>query len=569
MKGTLKEQKNKISKRIAEKTYINYLLILIFSIIICIPLLNKNLNIYRDDGVQHVCRLIGTYQTLTSGQFLPMIISGFCNNFGYSWNIFYSPFTAYVPLIFKVFNFSFTNCLKLFIFAVTVLSGITMYKFVLKVTNNKNISTLAAILYILAPYRLTDMYIRVAIAELASFIFLPMVFNGLYTIINEEKNTNLLAWGTIGLILTHTVITLYTAILSFIYLLLFIKKLKNKNIIIKLAKNLLFAIIITSFYWVGLLQHYLATSYEVFVPGRMERVDVLKELKVQFHELFITQKEQTMIFAIGLVQVVGIVISPIAFKNIPKEYKKICVIFLTLGIILTFMTLTFFPFEKLPNVLTMLQFTFRLFEFTSFFFAFVAAINYGILINSFRMRDVVILSTIAILLLVPYKSKLSYDLKYNEKALMEPKRITQNTGRVHAGMASMEYLPSNAFNHLEYIADREDVPIILNASKASISEYKKDGSNMEYKISDITEDIDIEIPYIYYLGYRVYINDKEIPYVESENGFVQIKITTDICNNGNANVKIKYVGTNAMIIFFIISAVTILFYSILCFKEYK
>ena len=76
-----------------------YLYILLISIIVCIPLMNKNINIYRDDGIQHVCRLIGTYQTIRSGEMLPMIMASFCNNFGYSWNIFYSPLTAYAPLM--------------------------------------------------------------------------------------------------------------------------------------------------------------------------------------------------------------------------------------------------------------------------------------------------------------------------------------------------------------------------------------------------------------------------------------------------------------------------------------
>lgn len=52
-------------------------------------------------------------------------------------NIFYSPLTAYVPLIFKIFNFTFTNCLKIFMFAVTLLSGITMYTFMMNVTKIK------------------------------------------------------------------------------------------------------------------------------------------------------------------------------------------------------------------------------------------------------------------------------------------------------------------------------------------------------------------------------------------------------------------------------------------------
>ena len=534
------------------KNNIQYIFILIASIIICIPLLSKNLDIYRDDGIQHVCRLIGTYESLNTAEFLPMIMSNFCNNFGYSWNIFYSPFTAYAPLFFKIFNLSFVNCIKLFMFAITLLSGITMYRFVFKVTKNKTVSVFASILYILAPYRITDMYIRNALSELASFVFLPIVFNGLYTILNEEQKSYILAWGAIGLFLTHSVITLYTAILCFIYLLIFIKKLKNKKVLITLVINLLFIIVITSFFWVGLIQHYFATTYEVFVPGRMQRFDVMKSLKVSISQLFYTSSNQTMIFDIGIVTIIGLILTPLAYKKVPKEYRKINILFLILGLVLVIMTLKFFPFEKLPNFLTMLQFTFRLFEFTSFFFAFVTAVNFGAIIKNFNFKDITLLSIVLCLLILPYNSKISYEVNFNEKDLIEPVPLTERTGRVHAGMASMEYLPSKAFQNLDYIVDREDVPIILNENSQSIIQnYEKKGSNLFMEIQNVKEETNIELPYIYYLGYRVYANNQEISYTESNKGFIQININED------AQITVKYTGTNAMIILFIISIISL------------
>lgn len=560
-------------KKISSKAYINYILIIIASIIICLPLASKNLNIYRDDGVQHVCRLIGTFQTLESGECLPMIIPNLCNNFGYSWNIFYSPLTAYAPLIFKLFNFSFVNCLKMFMFVVTLLSGIAMYKFVEKVTRNNKIALLASIFYILAPYRITDMYIRVAIAELTSFIFIPIIFSGLYTLLNEEKKSFTLAWGTIGLILTHTVVTFYMAVICFIYLLVFIKKLKNKNILKNLLLNLLLIILTTSFYWVGLLQHYFATSYEVFVPGRMEVGDKLEYYKTRFSQLFITKKSDQMIYAIGLVTVIGLILTPIAWSKIEKKYKKMYVLFLILGLILIFMTLTFFPFEKLPSIFRMIQFTFRLYEFTSFFFAFVSAINFGIIIKNFNIRDVIVLLIISGLLLVPYKGKLDSEVKRNEQDLINGVEVTQNIGRIHVGMASMEYLPSKAFNALKtYIATREDVPIVLNNSNAIISNYEKNGTNMHFDISNAEADTKIELPYIYYLGYRVYINGEEIQYSESENGFVEISLAKNIGNMSEAGivkVVVKYMGTNEMIIATIISIICLAILTIVTIKREK
>lgn len=603
VKGKLK----RIIPNIKSGEYANIAIIFIVSIFVCLPLLNKNCNIYIDDGIQHLCRLIGTEQTLVSKQFLPIIMSNFCNNFGYSWNIFYSPLTAYIPLIFRIFSFSFETCLKLFMFVVTVATGIAMYKFVIKITKNKNIAILASVLYIIAPYRITDMYVRMALAELTSFIFIPMVFSGMYSIINENKKTSLLIIGASGLILTHTVVCMYTAMLCFVYLIVFIRKL-NKKSILNLLVSLLMIVLITSFYWVGLAQHYFSTSYEVFVPGRMERVDVLNFYKTSLSQLVYTDQEQKMIYEIGIVTFIGLLLTPIAIMKFEKQEKekdftKIYGLFGILGIVLTIMTLKIFPFEKLPGTFTMIQFTFRLFEFTSFFFAIISAVNFWILIKNFNIRDVIIISLIACLLTTIYGKKISYEKKYDEKDFIEPRRVTKDVGRINAGMASFEYLPSKAFNCLKtYIADREDVPIILNNSdnQITISDYEKNGSNMKMKIlkaspelangtdkvyevseeltneedtiseanqddesskaNTTSEDIEIELPYIYYLGYRVKIDGKEVKYTESEHGFVQINIDKEL--NEEAEITVKYLGTNEMIIAFAVSLVSTVNYAI-------
>ena len=187
-----------------KKRIVDFIIILIFSLFISIPLISKDINVYADDGIQHIARLMGTYQTITEGECPPVIMSNFCNGFGYSWNIFYSPLTAYIPLIFSIFTSSFELMLKLFMVLCSFLSGIAMYSFVKKVTNNRPAGLLASIIYIFAPYRLTDMYMRTAIAELASFIFLPILFHGMYNIFNSEeksiKKSLMLTFGAVGLI---------------------------------------------------------------------------------------------------------------------------------------------------------------------------------------------------------------------------------------------------------------------------------------------------------------------------------------------------------------------------------
>ena len=534
------------------------IIILIFTLIVSIPLASNNLNIYRDDGIQHIARLMGTYQSITEGQTIPVIMSNFCNGFGYSWNIFYSPLTSYIPLIFRLFTSSFEAMLKLFMVLLSFLSGITMYAFVKKVTKNRFAGLLAAIIYIFAPYRLTDIYIRTAIAELASFVFLPLVFHGMYNIFNdEEKSTRkslILTLGAVGLILTHTVITMYTAIICFIYVLINLKALRNKQVWKMLGINVLLILLLTSFYLLPLLEHKVSVEYEVFQEGRMERTSELIRNKVDPIDLIYTQKGE-MNFEIGLVSILGVLLTAIAYKKIGKEYKKMYWFLLGTGIVCIIMSLRFFPFEHLPSVLKMIQFTFRLLEFSSFCFAFVAAVNYSVLIKNFSMKDAITLSTIAFLLSLTIVNNLSFEKQWTEDKLWPAVEVNENTRRVHAGCASFEYLPSKAFNNLNYIKQRENRAYILSGN-AVIENEIKDGVNMIFDLYNVEENTVIELPYIYYLGYDVEAIDSEgkvnkIETFESENGFVAIQVPETA-----KRINVTYTGTTLMKITYIVFGIT-------------
>ncbi len=64
-----------------------------------------------------------------------------------------------------------------------------MYKFVNNYAENSNVALLASILYMTFPYHLTDLYTRNAVGEYASFMFIPLVFHGLYNMFyTSDKN---------------------------------------------------------------------------------------------------------------------------------------------------------------------------------------------------------------------------------------------------------------------------------------------------------------------------------------------------------------------------------------------
>ena len=324
-----------------------------------------------------------------------------------------------------------------------------------------------------------------------------------------------------------------------------------------LGFNILLIILLSSFFILPLIEHYLKADYEVFVPGRMERTSELIRNKVEPLDLVYTDDNQ-FCFEIGLITTIGIVLTLLAFKKVEKRNRKIYWFSLIAGIICIMMSLKFFPFENLPAILKMIQFTFRLLEFSTFFLAFFAAYNYSLVIKNFNMRDVLILSIVAFLLIIPLKKNLNFEKKWSESMLWPAVGVNDNTKRVHAGCATFEYFPSKAFNNLDYLKHREDKVYVLEGD-ATISNEEKEGTSMTFKIESIENNTKLELPYIYYLGYTVEITNnngetKKVETYESENGFVAFVVSAE----DEGTVKVTYTGTILMIISYAISAVTII-----------
>lgn len=223
------------------------------------------------------------------------------------------------------------------------------------------------------------------------------------------------------------------------------------------------------------------------------------------------------------------------------------------GIVSIIMTLKWFPFEKLPSILKMLQFSFRMLEFSSFFLSILVAINYSVVIKNFNIKDVMVISLVAVLLIIPLKKNLYYRDNIDEKNIWPAVRVTENTGRVHAGCATFEYLPSKAFDNLDYIKTREDKIYILSGNGDVVKE-EKNGTNMVVEISNVDKDTVLELPYIYYLGYNVKLENngeiQDLEYYESDNGFVAVKISGNI---EEGKLLIHYEGTTLMKVSMIIS----------------
>lgn len=68
--------------------------------------------------------------------------------------------------------------------------------------------------------------------------------------------------------------------------------------------------------------------------------------------------------------------------------------------------------------------------------------------------------------------KTTVEIPFNEERYLTPIAVTSSTGRVHAGCASFEYLPTKAFKNRSYIEQRSKDAIVLEG-EANISNQNK------------------------------------------------------------------------------------------------
>ncbi|MBI3559430.1 hypothetical protein HY085_03460, partial [Candidatus Gottesmanbacteria bacterium] len=176
-------------------------LVLVLSFFAWKPLLTQGFFTIHDN--QQIVRLQQLDKSLASGQFPVRWVEDLGFGMGYPLFNFYPPLVYYLGEIFHLgLGLGFVDSIKLVWFVAIVGSGVTMY-FLAREFFGKIGGIVSAVFYIYAPYHAIDAYIRGALAELFSFVWLPLIL-----LFSYQKKFLLTAISLAGLMLTHNLIFL-------------------------------------------------------------------------------------------------------------------------------------------------------------------------------------------------------------------------------------------------------------------------------------------------------------------------------------------------------------------------
>ena len=557
-------------KKFLSKNIIYYLIIIGVALIMCIPLFQEGIHT-GDDGEFHISRTIGTIEQILNGK-SPFIVDRFSLGFGFAWNLFYPPVSTVINVVFAFLTNNVVTAMKIFIFLTFVLSGITMYQLVRTISNNKFAAMLSAILYMCAPYRMLNAYTRLAVGELAGFIFTPIVLRGVYLLFDgKTEKSYLYVLGTIGLVLSHNISTMLTFLVGFFYVLVNIKKLKDKKILKSFIISTLVIILSVLFFYGPLMEQMAGTKYEVsrkmYTDASVQN-SALNPIELIF-SYFDGISQEGRFYNIGVLLLLGLVITPFVYKKAKEipTYKFMLIAGIVSCVMATFVT----PWYFMPNVLQMIQFPWRMLGFIIFFFSIIAGINLSLLIdilmNEWQEKSKIIGKVVVSVAVIVFSGfyalhfiqGLDYPVKDN--AYFEEPEVIDYTWQVSRYSSYLEYWPQKAIDNFDYTMNRDN-KVAVTSGNATITNENKVNGTLDFDVADVQESTTLELPYLYYKGYVVTYtpsnSDEKIKLevTESNNGFIQVTLDTSM----NGHINVEYHATTLHKVCMVISLVTMICY---------
>jgi len=509
----------------------------------------------------HYRRLQALMDGLHSSPYLIYLDYGAIDGYGYFTKAFYSDFVL-IPfaLIGNITSIEFAY--QFMIFTFTVLCGIFTYITVNYIYKNPFAAAIGALLYTFAVYRLLDLYHRAALGETLTFTFIPIVFLGLYQIIKGDyRKWYILTIGFSLMIFTHLISSVLMFVTMLILLIIYNKSLRrdSKRIYFLVLSGIV-TLVIVSYYLYPMLEQMLSNTF--YYEGR-NIMSKAEDSALGFHWIIwgmftgIIAPKQIFVPGVGLLLTGAIALRILVYgKSAQLKSIDIGVI---IGLAYIVVASPLFPWSIFPfNTLNFIQMGWRLFEFSSFFFAVAGGFYLSMLLKTNKRLliggCVVVCSIIFVL---------ANDAKVY-KAYRCGRPVTQAaafSNDYHLG--GLEYIPAKVPS-IEYIHERGNIIKTKNTG-TDISNLHKTDKITSFDIKLGSKET-VELPLLYYKGYKAVSDGKELSVSESENGLVQVTV------DNPGNVSVYYAGTIVQKISFyitILSIIGLIIYIILLKKNRK
>ena len=255
-----------------KKTAVIYSMIVIFMCFL--PNLQSGL-VSGSDSPYHLYRIYSLADALKNGVFPVKVHPAMAYGYGYGTGFFYSDVLLYIPAILILLGLSLATAYKCFALLVIALLYSSMYFCIRKTGRTVWAALLAATLYITSNEIIGGFYLDFRLGEMTGLIFMPIAIVGCLLFLKKGKSPLMMIAGFIGLMYTHSISGLLSAIVCVFILLYSILELVKKPMrILQLILSAALALITTASYWLPMWQQFRSTRYKVSAPWTTEEQNV-------------------------------------------------------------------------------------------------------------------------------------------------------------------------------------------------------------------------------------------------------------------------------------------------------
>lgn len=526
------------------------IVLIILSLVPLFDLFKPGLPITHD-GQDHVVRIANFYENILDGNIIPRWAPNLNWGYGHPVLMFLYPLPSYSASLFHFIGFSFIDSIKLVFSVSFIFSGLFMFVFLSEFLDDFT-AFFGGVLYMFAPYRFVDLYVRGALGEHVAFIFLPLIFYFLLKLSKEKKlNTLTIAAGGIsfsGLFLSHNAVSLMFLPIAFIYSLILALSVKKKEILVRHILTLILGIGLSSFFLLP-----------AFFEGKYTLRDIVtaKDYATRFMDLgkFFYGEWNYGISGQFTVQL-GFIHWLIIFLALPvtfflyKKKNNLWKLAFAFLVIFTFTIFLMTPYSKLIwdkiTILQKFQFPWRFLTIAVFTSSILGAIVTSQIKNYKKL--LIVIFTIIVLFLNKNNWHVQGYLVKDESFFTGVYNGTTDTGE-SSPIWSVRFMEQRPKSHVEIIS-----------GDAKIKEIGRNSTKHEYETKS-EEKIQIRENTLYFPGWELLIDGvrREIEFQDPHNRGVM----TFNVPKGNHRIILEFEETKLRLVSNLISMFSLIFILVL------
>ena len=458
---------------------------------------------------------------------------------------FYGQASYFVGGLIHLLGFSYVNSLKI-LFAFTLLgSGITMFFLAKRIWKDNWAALVSSIVYIYAPYRAVDVWVRGALPEAMSFVIIPLVIFHIDTFIETRKRKNLL-WFSIFLSLLIVNHNLSLLIFAPFLVLWTLYRLVQSNKSVdggqKLGIAILISLLLSSFYLLPVLfeSQYinLSSTIQGYFDFRAHFVTIPQLLISRFwgYGGSTWGNEDGLSLSIGQLQWILPLIAFcfLLFNRKFSELKRVTVL-LFIGWFGLFMThnKSAFLWEMVPQM-AYIQFPWRFLMLSLFSFSLASG---AVVLQLKKYKQV-----IAILIIV-------LSIAFNFSFFKEDIWYSYHDSDLTTGQKWIEQTRASIGDYWPIYGPilKEPASSLLGTDNAILHT-----TNKVLYTFEVSRDTPITYSINYFPGWKAFIDTKEVPITSSDGGFITVMVP-----KGTHNILIAFKNTPLRLLGNVISIITV------------